>query len=1091
MIDHMAPEPENPMRHRADPARGLDRRAFLVASGGLALAGFVRMPVMAGPFGPGDIDPTHPIPLDKKLRRAWVRSLTERGEPLVYRGPDQLRFVGMPVGGIGAGTVYLGGDGKLWCWDIFNEPHLGCVPNQVAGREDASDLFGRAIRESDGANYVAPRGQWSPWNIEQGFVLRVGEGDTAPMWTLGQDFRDVEFRPEHPIGCVRYADPDCPVRIDLESFSPFIPLDADRSSYPACVMRFTLTNTGDARVRASLAGWMENPALGSSAPADAQRVNGTWRSESASGFSGWSAPIPPPDHSRPDILFDDFEHPDWGTWRAEGRSFEGGPYTREQLAPYQDVRGEQGRRFVNAHNWRLGGLDVTEADNLTGSLISPEFVIRRNCINFRIGGGGGHPEECYLEVVVGDERIAKATGAQTNEVSPRSLDVSAFQGKRARIRIVDRGRGAWGNLLVDDIVFSDQPVSDGPIESLRDFGSIAMAVFGANGQANASSRIESLFAAQSERAESPIGGQLIGSAWSDVALEPGQSAEVCFLIAWHFPNLSLPGLATQDARRGYADRFTDARAVVDEVAANLDELTRLTRAWRDCWYEGTLPRWFLMRTLATACDLQTNTCFRLTGGRFWGWEGIGCCAGTCTHVWHYAQAVGRLFPSLERDLRERTDFGTAFREADGFIDFRGGLAGRDATDGQAGVILRTLREHQMSADDGFLRRVWPHCRRAMEFLIAQDARDGEPDGIPVGEQHNTLDAEWYGKVPQLASLYIAALAAAEQMAQDVGDGAFAERCRIIRERGAVSIGGLFDAEKGYYVQIEDPAHLDAIGIGAGCYIDQVMGQWWASQLGLGRLYDQGEIQAALSSLWDYNFCPDMALVRDSIPQPQLRGRPYALAGDAGLVMCTWPKGGRRDDWQRHWQYGYFNECMSGFEYQAAGHMIWESAWRPELLEKGLAVCRAIHDRYDPSMRNPFNEIECSDHYARAMASYGAFIAICGFEHHGPRGHLGFAPRLRPEAFRAAFTAATAWGQIAQRRENNRQVNEIDVRYGSLRLRTLAFEPPAEITPEASFVWAGDSLLTSHWEQRGTRIEITLNEELTLAAGDRLTVEMQF
>ena len=56
--------------------------------------------------------------------------------------------------------------------------------------------------------------------------------------------------------------------------------------------------------------------------------------------------------------------------------------------------------------------------------------------------------------------------------------------------------------------------------------------------------------------------------------------------------------------------------------------------------------------------------------------------------------------------------------------------------------------------------------------------------------------------------------------------------------------------------------------------------------------------------------------------------------------------------------------------------------------EGLAVTRAIHDRYHASLRNPYNEIECSDHYSRSMAAYGSFISICGFEYHGPKGHIG-------------------------------------------------------------------------------------------------------
>ena len=97
--------------------------------------------------------------------------------------------------------------------------------------------------------------------------------------------------------------------------------------------------------------------------------------------------------------------------------------------------------------------------------------------------------------------------------------------------------------------------------------------------------------------------------------------------------------------------------------------------------------------------------------------------------------------------------------------------------------------------------------------------------------------------------------------------------------------------------------------------------------------------------------------------------------------------------------------MNGFEYQAAGHMIWEGhgarrAWR---------CARSLHDRYHASRRNPWNEVECGDHYARSMASYGVFLAACGFEYHGPKGHLA-SPRAEPEDFRAAFTSAEGWGR---------------------------------------------------------------------------------
>jgi non-lysosomal glucosylceramidase len=223
------------------------------------------------------------------------------------------------------------------------------------------------------------------------------------------------------------------------------------------------------------------------------------------------------------------------------------------------------------------------------------------------------------------------------------------------------------------------------------------------------------------------------------------------------------------------------------------------------------------------------------------------------------------------------------------------------------------------------------------------------------------------------------------------------------------------------------------------------------QTGLGRMYDAGHIRSALHSLWKYNFVPEIGTFRKVFKQ----GRFYAMPGEAGLVMCTWPKGGLREDFKKHWQYAYFNECMTGFEWQAAAHMVQEGAAIsaadyqkiPGLLDdagdpraltaRGLAVGRAVHDRYAPSKRNPYNEIECSDHYARANASYSLFLAVCGFSYNGPAGVIGFDPKIGPEDFKAPFTAAEGWGTFEQKRlDGGRWSARIKMAHGSLTIREI-------------------------------------------------------
>jgi len=245
-----------------------------------------------------------------------------------------------------------------------------------------------------------------------------------------------------------------------------------------------------------------------------------------------------------------------------------------------------------------------------------------------------------------------------------------------------------------------------------------------------------------------------------------------------------------------------------------------------------------------------------------------------------------------------------------------------------------------------------------------------------------------------------------------------------------------------------------------------------------------ETLAALRSLWRYNFSPDVGPYREALKP----GRWYAMPGEAGLLMCSFP----RTDWDYkkaagkgpEWAAGYFNECMNGFEYQVASHMIWEG-----MLTEGLAVTRALHDRYHPSRRNPWNEVECGDHYARSMASYGVFLAACGFEYHGPKGHIGFAPRLTPENFRAPFTTAEGWGTFAVNAERGVRNTELQVKWGTLRLKSLSLPAETGGTDAVKVTVNGKTVPATAATEDG-KLLVRLASEQTVGAGQKLKVEVR-
>lgn len=1060
------------------PGTDMDRREFVAAAavGGTALAASLSgIPIVAGPFQRqegGD----HFVPDEKRLSRAWIRRLFAQGGPTWYSGED-LRTIGMPIGGICAGQLYLTGDGRLVSWNIFNQngnTGAGAV-NYAVGRRPEQTVRG-------GEMAAGPR-------VEQGFALRVRTPEGEEVRSLDRGgFPGVRFLGEYPLGRVAYQDDDFPVAAQLLAFSPFIPLDAEGSSLPATVLRFTLRNTSSAVVEADLVGWLENAVCLHNGRRFGDRLTRRNRILEPGLLAGVlalaeAAPPPPRTPERDPVVFADFEGSDYGSWGVEGAAFGQGP-ARGTLENQNPVSRFQGRGLVNTF---LGG------DGPRGRLTSPDFVVERPWISFLVGGGGHEGRTC-MNLLVDGEVVRSATGANREELEPLNWNVEDLLGKTARLEIVDEASGGWGHINVDQIEFRDNPrhVDPGQLEDWPDFGTLCLAAVGggtalpALAEGPLPERAFDVFSGDGADGEAGHGrgpdtpgeqnvreGRLIGAVGRTVVLEPGGEEEVTFLLTWHFPNLYREDVLVGNH---YAVSFDGADGVATHLARNLESLTEQTLLWHRTWYESTLPHWLLDRVHSTVSTLATGTCQWWENGRFWAWEGAGCCRGTCGHVWNYEHALARLFPALERSVREMQDFapGAGFHAETGAIGFRGEGWTRWAGDAQGGYILKALREHQTSPDDAFLRRNWPKIRKATEFLIQQD---GNLDGLIEGQQHQTYDEDYFGPNTMVGSLYLGALRAAEEMAREVGDADFARRCREIFEAGSAhSMERLFNGE--YFIQDVDLDLHPDWQYGDGCLADQLFGQGWSHQVGLGYLYPRAAVRSALGSVWRYCWAPDVGPQNDA-HRPE---RWFALPGEAGLFTCTWPK-------SRHMgprSTRYRNEIWAGIEYQVAGHMAWEG-----MLLEALAICRGIHERYHPSKHNPWNEIECGDHYARSLASWTLLTGLSGFRYHGPRKSLGFSPRIRPHDFRCAFTAAEGWGSLSQSRSGPRQSNRISVRWGRVPVRHLALGVPPGVAVRSVSVRLGESVVDSAMTQTATEVRLEVPDRTVLEPGIPLSVELHW
>ena len=533
-------------------------------------------------------------------------------------------------------------------------------------------------------------------------------------------------------------------------------------------------------------------------------------------------------------------------------------------------------------------------------------------------------------------------------------------------------------------------------------------------------------------------------------LMPGESSTITFLLAWYFPIRENywndeKEVKAQKLRNYYGTRFQSAWEVGLHAASRLKELEDKTRTFDEVFYSTSLPGYVLEAVSSQAAILRTNTCMLLEGKQFFAFEGCndnaGCCPLNCTHVWNYEQALAFLYPELERSMR-RTDF-TYNMRSDNSMAFRTlvplGLAQwsfRPAADGQMGCIMKLYREWQISGDDDFLKQLWPAAKRALEF--AWTHWDADKDGLFEGQQHNTYDIEFYGPNPMMSTLYQGALRAGEVMARSVGDAEGAESYRQIREQGVRNLEQLWNGE--FYIQKIPPVdkirpmekYFDAnwraetvqdgqirYQFGDGCLSDQLLGIWMATVLGLEVGWSSAHVRTALQSIYRYNF-------RNGFYDHPNTQRIYALNDEKGLLLCSWPKGGRPA-----LPFVYADEVWTGIEFQVAAHMIYEG-----LIEEGLAIVKGIGDRYDGLRRNPWNEVECGSHYARALASWSVLLALAGYSYSAKDQRLSFAPRMNAEDFRCFFAAGSGWGEYSQRIQSASLSARLDVHHGQVVLRYL-------------------------------------------------------
>jgi len=161
---------------------------------------------------------------------------------------DFLSRIALPLGGIGTGTVSLGGRGDLRDWEIMNRPAKGFNPHNG----EVYPCFILFTRDAGGRK----KSRLLEGPLEY-FEYEGSHGSRASNENLPR-FRECSFDTAYPFGRVNLDDPSMPVRVSLKAFNPLIPADVESSSIPVAVLTFEITNKTDSEIRVAVCGNLPN-----------------------------------------------------------------------------------------------------------------------------------------------------------------------------------------------------------------------------------------------------------------------------------------------------------------------------------------------------------------------------------------------------------------------------------------------------------------------------------------------------------------------------------------------------------------------------------------------------------------------------------------------------------------------------------------------------------------------------------------------------------------------------------------------------------------------------------------------------------------
>lgn len=867
----------------------------------------------------------------------------------------KLRCAAMPLGGIGTGSIAIGGDGFLKQWQITNTiKHTAFVPNSFFAV--GTRRVGNNSEKINCHALICPKIHedlnFKPPKTTNDHKITAAMED---MFKILPGVEEIQFDGEYPISFLNFKENSLPINIRLVAFNPFIPLDSKNSGLPLIIFQFFLKNTYEFPYEITIMGSLLN-FLGWDGE---KRIKGGFNSLFGGNIN---------DHRR------------IGDWHAI--------YMRSKALLKKD------RRYG----------DLTLAIDQSEATFTTQW---RNLKNF------------------------------------------------------------WSHFSREGVL----PKSD-------------------------------------SEEMSPISQTWTGSLASKKILNPEESTVITFILAWNFPNRvvdwNINKAMIHDTQtefwigNRYNEWFNSSLKVITYAQEHWIYLLEKTEQFHEAFFSSNLPSEVLTSISATFSTIRTPTCFWMKDGTFHGFEGCngastgklsgGSCPLDCTHVWNYVFSLAHLFPMLERTMRE-TEF--KMQNKDGYLPHRSVIPlylpqfgmipdpgdVPPAIDGMFGMILKIYRDFLITNDLKFLKESWPYIEKLIKFIFY--TYDKKLNGVIYSDQPNTYDCSLSGINTFIGTLYLTSLLACEKIANKLNLSEWSDKLKKTFNSGQSTLDKeCWNGE--YYIQKYDENEIKKFQYGIGCFSDQLVGQWWAFQLGFGYILPPEHVNKAIESIIKYNF-------KETFKGITQTPRIFASPSDSALMNCTWPHGNK----PKVPTY-YSDEVWTGIEYEIAALCIFIGK-----ISDGLKIIQSIRNRYDGSHRNPWNEVECGDHYVRAMSSWTLLHALTGVNYSIELKRLTLEPRMNINNLETFFITRISWGQVGQKITEGKFSAFISIAYGKIDLKSIYFKTLSNFQPvecNICVIISQDgkksplNVIFSFLDQYKIA-EIVLSDSITLTEGQKIYIEL--